>query len=102
MVNRKKKSIQLKWFSAGVTFGLTSLTLTLASISSNVTDDTLIYENLSEIRVSQELEPNFDADIRSLSRAEVKYFEKLPNPYRKKVRRAKKHSKSKRVYKKRK
>jgi hypothetical protein len=48
----KEKIKQLLWFSGGALCGLAMLSISKASVApSQVTDDTAIYQNLSEIRV---------------------------------------------------
>ena len=71
---------KLHWFGYGALFGLTSLTVALASVPSrnHVTDDTAIYQNLSDIRVARQGKLDFDADIKRLSQLEPGYREKLP------------------------
>jgi hypothetical protein len=70
---------QLLWFSGGALCGLAMLTISKASVApSQVTDDTAIYQNLSEIQVTKERTPNFDSDISRLSQMEGRYQEKLP------------------------
>jgi len=43
-----------------------------------VTDDTAIYQKLSEIKVPRNRGVDFDADIAQLSKSEPLYFEELP------------------------
>ena len=43
-----------------------------------VTDDTALYQNLSEIRVAKQKDLNFDSDLSQLSASEHRYREKLP------------------------
>jgi hypothetical protein len=72
------------WFGFGLALGGVTISLAMASVPSNrggktrVTDDTVIYQNLSEIRVPKEKAPNFDSDIEKLSSMEHRYKEKLP------------------------
>ena len=68
-------------FAAVIGLGFTSLSLSLASVPSGnqVTDDTALYQRLSEIRVNHEPAPNFDGDINRLSQLEGHYKEKLPH-----------------------
>lgn len=75
-----KQNSKLKWFSYGTMAGLASLTFALASVPSRVTDDTALYQNLSEIRVAKAANPNFDSDIARLSALESRYREKLQSP----------------------
>ena len=65
------------WFSSGALVGLTLISISSASVprGSRVTDDTAIYQNLSEIRVAREHDLNFDADINRLSAIEGRYRE---------------------------
>src|ERR1700756_883443 len=75
----KEKFKQLLWFTGGALCGLAMLSISKASIApSQVTDDTAIYQNLSEIRVEKERAPNFDSDISRLSQMERRYQDKLP------------------------
>ena len=76
---RNERLKQLLWFSGGALCGLAMLSISKASIAPNqVTDDTAIYQNLSEIKVTKERAPNFDSDISRLSQMEGRYQEKLP------------------------
>lgn len=72
-----------KWklFNTGTVLGLVTLSLAWASVSKHtkVTDDTALYQNLSEIRVPKAAQVNFDSDISKLSQLEVRYKEKLPD-----------------------
>lgn len=43
-----------------------------------ITDDTALYQNLSEIRVRKQKAIDFDADIAQLSKMEPRFREKLP------------------------
>ena len=75
----KEKIKQLLWFSGGALCGLAMLSISKASVApSQVTDDTAIYQNLSEISVEKERAPNFDSDISHLSQMEARYRDKLP------------------------
>ena len=77
---RKEKIKQLLWFTGGALCGLAMLSISKASVApSQVTDDTAIYQNLSEIRVEKEHAPNFDGDISRLSQMENRYQDKLPS-----------------------
>ena len=58
--------------------GLVSVSAVMASVPKNVTDDTALYQNLSEIKVKRQAALNFDGDIARLSSLENKYREKLP------------------------
>ena len=69
------------WFISGTLTGLVILSIALGSVPvrGRITDDTAIYQNLSDIRVAREAELNFDGDIARLSAAEADYKEKLPS-----------------------
>ena len=61
------------------------LSLVVSSLASasvptqgRITDDTAIYQNLSEIRAHREHDLNVDSDIARLSALEGRYKEKLP------------------------
>ena len=66
------------WFSTGAAVGIALISISSASVprAARVTDDTAVYENLSEIRVARERELNFDADIQRLSQMEGQYRER--------------------------
>jgi hypothetical protein len=69
-----ERTKQLVWFTSGALCGLAMLSICKASNTpSNVTDDTAIYQNLSEIQIKKERAPNFDADISNLSKLENRY-----------------------------
>ena len=73
--------MKIMWAVCGTMIGLTSLSLALGAVPSQrmrVTDDTAIYQNMSEIRVAREKRPDFDADIQRLSSLESRYREILP------------------------
>jgi hypothetical protein len=77
---QQEKIKQLLWFTGGALCGLAMLSISKASVApSQVTDDTAIYQNLSEIQVTKERAPNFDGDISKLSQMENRYQDKLPN-----------------------
>ena len=63
----------------GTVFGLTTLSIAMGAVPSRVTDDTAIYQSLSEIKAPREAHINFDADIQHLSSLESRYREKLPS-----------------------
>jgi hypothetical protein len=78
-----ERTKQVVWFTSGALCGLAMLSICKASIPSsnglspsNVTDDTAIYQNLSEIQLNKDRAPNFDADIANLSQMERRYHEK--------------------------
>jgi hypothetical protein len=69
-----------KLFGLGAITGFVILSIALASVPkrNRITDDTAIYQSLSEISVPRESSPNFDGDIQKLSNLEPRYREKLP------------------------
>lgn len=69
-----------KWFGFGAVIGFVVLSIALASVprKGQITDDTAIYQDMSEIRVPRESKPNFDNDIQKLSNMESRYHEKIP------------------------
>ncbi len=84
----RQKVQKMIWFGCGLFAGLTILSITKASVplmsgpgvSKNaVTDDTALYQRLSEIHIKKELKLNFDSDIQQLARLEGRYQEKLPS-----------------------
>jgi hypothetical protein len=76
-----ERTKQVVWFASGALCGLAMLSICKAAIppsanglrSSAVTDDTAIYQNMSEIQVKKEHTPNFDSDISNLSQMERRY-----------------------------
>lgn len=69
------------WFAGGMLLGLTALSITKAAVPTRarVTDDTAIYQSLSEIKgVQKQPLMNVDQEIRELSQRENRYHEKLP------------------------
>ena len=77
----QNRVLKISWFGCGALVGLMSLSLALGSVprKGTVTDDTAIYQNLSEIKVSKEKLPSFDSDLGRLALAEGHYHEKLPS-----------------------
>ncbi|MBL7714640.1 MAG: hypothetical protein JNL01_04175 [Bdellovibrionales bacterium] len=73
----KAPTLAWLWFSCGATASVTALSLSSASLpqSGRVTDDTAIYQNLSEIRAKRDHKPNFDSDINSLAAMESSHRE---------------------------
>jgi hypothetical protein len=71
---------KLIWFNAGLVVGLTLLSFAKASIPANsrMTDDTAIYQKLSEIHVQKQAKLDFDSDIGHLAQLEERFDEKLP------------------------
>jgi hypothetical protein len=69
-----------KLFAFGTVVGFVALSIAVASVPKRdrITDDTAIYQKLSEISVPRESAPNFDGDIQRLSNLEPRYREKLP------------------------
>ncbi len=70
------------WFVCATAFALTTLSLSIASVpleSMHITNDTAIYQNLSEIKIPHEPRPNFDGDIARLATLEGNYRENLPS-----------------------
>ena len=85
-------AVQAVWFTTGAFCGFVMLSISKASIgpsgstkvptsadrlstSSAITNDTALYQNLSEIQVGKERTPNFDSDISRLSQMEGRYRE---------------------------
>jgi hypothetical protein len=66
-------------FVCGIALGAVSFGLARGSVPSKVTDDTAIYQNLSEIQVQKQQKPSFDQDIDRLAKMERRYQERLPN-----------------------
>ena len=73
----------MKYFHIGFGYllGLATLSVALGSVprTGRVTDDTVIGQTISEIRVAREADLNFDGDIARLAATEGRYRERLPN-----------------------
>jgi hypothetical protein len=69
------------WFTCGLLLGLTVLSMSKAAVplKSRVTDDTAIYQKLSEIKVRKQMKVDFDSDLSRLSSLESRYRERLPS-----------------------
>jgi len=76
----KKMIAKMFWFGSGLLMGATTLSIAMGAVpgKGRVTDDTVIYQNLSEIRVKREGHISFDKDIARLASLESKYRENLP------------------------
>ncbi len=72
--------MNLMWILSGTIFSLTTLSVAFGAVpsKSRLTDDTAIYQSLSEIKVAKSKAPDFDHDIERLSQSESNYKEKLP------------------------
>ena len=81
---------KLMWFGCGMWVGLTILSFAKASVPSGgkLTDDTAIYQNLSEINVKKEAKIDFDSDLGHLAQLEGKYREGLPTSKHSRVKKA--------------
>jgi hypothetical protein len=82
----KEKCQALIRFCCGAVLGLTASSVSFgapipptAGLPSRVTDDTALYQRISEIQVGHEGIPNFDKDIERLSQSEGRYRERLPS-----------------------
>ena len=80
VVEGVKHKMKALWFISGMTLGITSLSIAMGSVPSRnqVTDDTVLYQRLSEIRVQKQKDLSFDNDIHRLTQSEHRYREKLP------------------------
>ncbi len=70
----------MKKLSLSMIMGLMVASVAFAGLPqrNRVTDDSQIYEKLTEIDVAKELKVDFDSDIRRLSALEARYGERLP------------------------
>ena len=96
---------KILWLIGGFVAGATALSIASGSVpkARNVTDDTVLHRDLSEIRVKKERDLSFRRDVRKLSKMERRFYEKLPrldrngriarveNPRRRIIRQAKKY-----------
>ncbi len=75
------RMLKVTWFMAGTVIGILTIALAFGSVPPHgtVTDDTALYQNLSEIRVAKEPIPSFDSDLTRLAQSEGRYQEKLPS-----------------------
>lgn len=70
--------MKLRQIGLGGLLGLTTLSAQGAiPIQGRITDDTAIYQNLSEIQVARQAELSFDSDIHRLAALEPQYRERL-------------------------
>jgi hypothetical protein len=71
----KTKLNELTWFLGGALVGFTALTLASASVPkrSLITNDTVLYQNLSEIRVKRTEAITADSEIARLAHLERNY-----------------------------
>lgn len=68
-------------FSGGLALSVITLSIARGSVplrNQRVTDDTLIYDRVTEIRAQRAAKPDFDAELQSLSAMESRYREHLP------------------------
>jgi len=63
--------------AGGAAYVLALLSPALASVPKHVTNDTALYQNLSEIRAQKARDLNFDGDVSRLASLEWKYKENL-------------------------
>ena|ERR1035437_5878838 len=73
----KKKTRLISGIVGGV-IGFVSFSAAFGSVPKNVTNDTALYQRLSEIKATHEKELSFDRDIALLASSESKYRERLP------------------------
>jgi len=73
--------LKMLWFACGLFMGFTALSIGKASVpmKNRVTDDTAMYQKLSEISVKKQMKLDFDSDISQLSKLENRYHERLPS-----------------------
>lgn len=62
----------------GAAFVASLIAPAMGSIPRNVTNDTALYQNLSEIRAQKTRDLNFDSDVNRLASLEWQYKENLP------------------------
>lgn len=68
------------WILTGSLMVLTALSISFGSVPKlgTITDDTALYQDLSEIRAQKQRDLNFDSEIARLSAMEGRYAEQLP------------------------
>jgi hypothetical protein len=76
---------KLMWFGCGMLVGMMALSVSFAALTptptvapTQITDDTALYQKMSEIKAHKESNPTFDTDIDKLSKSEGRYRENLP------------------------
>lgn len=77
------KAMKIVWFFCGWALGMTTLSLSMGAVPSSqsavfkntVTDDTALYQRISEIQVRKHGDLNFDRDLERLSRMQGRYQE---------------------------
>lgn len=77
MLKRMKSTLDATWFVSGLVMGLTGLTLAKGAVPlhGRVSDDTALYQNLSEIRVGKTRSLNTESEIARLASLEHRYPE---------------------------
>lgn len=70
--------MKIFWFLSGTIAGVVGLSVAMGAVPSRITDDTAIYQHLSEIKAPPKADLNFDSDIEHLSKLQPHYREKLP------------------------
>lgn len=77
MLKRFKSAIDATWFVSGMVMGLTGLTIAKGAVplQGRVSDDTALYQNLSEIRVGKTQNLNTESEIARLASLERRYPE---------------------------
>jgi hypothetical protein len=76
------KKLGFIYCCSALVLGLTSISVALGAVSEPsdiVTDDTALYQRLSEIKAKRQERPNFDGDIDRLAGLEPRYRENLPS-----------------------
>jgi hypothetical protein len=78
-----EKDVNMKhyiWFIGGLIVGFSALSFSKAAVPTRtqITDDTALYQKLSEIKISKEMMNDYDSDITRLSKIEGRYRENLP------------------------
>ena len=76
--SRIDQAQRMAWFGAGLVAGLTTLSITLASVPRNAVEQTVLTQSVSEIQARKAHDLNFDSDIAHLSALEDRYRENLP------------------------
>lgn len=73
--------MRILWFISGTLAGISTLSIAMGSVPSRgrVTDDTALYQRLSEIREPKQGRIDFDGEIARLDAMEQRYQERLPS-----------------------
>jgi hypothetical protein len=75
----RRQRMKYGWILSGTIMCITTFSIAFGGVPSRVTNDTALYQHLSEIKLPKQANPDFDSDIGRLSKVETRYNENLPS-----------------------